>query len=67
MNLSEFTDSEIDALRVAVLVEQERRINLAKIPGEIAVLARMFRDGGGDEATLQDALTPEQVAELNLA
>jgi len=60
MNLRELTDEELDAYRVAVAVECERRANLAAIPEQIKELAEKFRDGGGDEDTLQDALTPEE-------
>lgn len=64
MNLSELTDTELDAHRVAVAVECERRANLAAIPEQIKELAEKFRDGGGDEQELTDALTPEQIAAL---
>lgn len=65
MDLRALTDEELDDLRIDVLTEQERRANLAAIPGQIEALAKVYRDGGGDEAALQDALTPEQVAALN--
>ena len=65
MNLRELTDEELDAYRVAVAVECERRANLAAIPEQIKELAEKFRDGGGDEDTLQDALTPEERAALD--
>lgn len=64
MDLKTFEDDELDALRCDVLTEQERRVNLAAIPEQIASLAKMYRDGGGDEETLQEALTPEQVEAL---
>ena len=62
MDLKAMDDSELDGLRVAVLQEQERRENLAEIPEQIAVMAKLYRDGGGDEERLQEVLTPEQLA-----
>lgn len=64
MNLRTLTSGELDALRIDVLTEQERRENLAAIPEQIKELAEKFRDGGGDEGALIGALTPEQVAAL---
>ena len=65
MDLRELTDTELDAHRIAVAVECERRANLAAIPEQIKELAEKFRDGGGDEQALADALAPEQVAALD--
>lgn len=65
MNLTTLTDDELDAHRIAVVTECERRANLAAIPEQIASLAQTYRDGGGDEQALTDALTPEQQAALN--
>ena len=65
MDLTTLTDEQLDAHRRSVLIEQERRANLAAIPEQIKELAEKFRDGGGDEEALQDALTPEQVAALD--
>ena len=62
MDLTTLTDEQLDAHRRSVLVEQERRANLAAIPEQIEQLAKVYRDGGGDEQTLADALAPEQVA-----
>lgn len=61
MNLRDLTDDDLDALRRGVLIELERRANLAAIPEQIAMLAQTYRDGGGDEQALTDALTPEQL------
>ena len=65
MDLTTLTDEQLDEHRRAVLTEQERRANLAAIPEQIKELAEKFRDGGGDEQALADALTPEQVATLD--
>lgn len=64
MDLTTLTDEQLDEHRVAVLTEQERRANLAAIPEQIRDLASKYRDGGGGEQALTDALTPEEVAAL---
>lgn len=65
MDLRNMTADSLDALRLDIINEQERRANLEGIPDQIAAMAKLFRDGGGDEAALQDALSPEQVAALD--
>lgn len=65
MDLRTLDDDELNQLRRDVLIEQERRVNLAQIPEQIASLAKTYRDGGGDEQALADALTPEQEAALD--
>lgn len=65
MDLRSLTTEELDGLRRAVRIEQERRENLAAIPHQIEQLAKVYRDGGGSEERLQDALTPEQIAALS--
>ena len=62
MDLKTLADADLDRLRRDVLREQERRANLAVIPEQIAAMAKTYRDGGGDEQALTDALTPEQDA-----
>ena len=64
MDLTTLTDEQLDEHRRAVLTEQERRANLAAIPEQIEQLAKVYREGGGDEQALTAALTPEQVAAL---
>lgn len=59
-DVRDLDDDQLDALRVVVLTEQERRSNLALIPAQIADLAGKYREGGGDEQALTDALTPEE-------
>jgi len=58
MNLSTLTDTELDALRVDVLNEQERRANLATIPQIVATLAAQFISGGGAQAAIEAAVVP---------
>ena len=55
-------DEALEVHAEAISAEQERRANLARIPRQIAVLAQSYRDGGGDEQTLTEALTPGQAA-----
>lgn len=64
MDLRTLTDEDLDAHRIAVATEVERRANLAAIPDQVAALAKAYRDGGGDDSVLLDALTPEQRAAL---
>lgn len=59
MDLRTLTDDELDALRVDVLTEQERRDNLARIPEDIAVMAAKYREGGGEESALTDAISAD--------
>lgn len=56
VDFSRFDDAQLDALRVDVLTEQERRANLAQIPATIQELATKYTEGGGDRQTLEDAL-----------
>lgn len=65
MDLKALSTEELDALRIDVLTEQERRANLAAIPEQIEQLAKVYRDGGGDEDALIGALAPEQDAALD--
>lgn len=55
-DLKNLTDDELDAARLEVLIEQERRANLARIPEQVADLARTYAAGGGDPADLIAAL-----------
>lgn len=59
MDLRNLDDDALDALRRDVLSEQERRVNLAVIPEQIAAMVKTYRDGGGDERALTDALGEE--------
>lgn len=60
MDLKALSDGGLDALRRDVQIEKERRENLAAIPDQVAALAKVYRDGGGDEERLQEALTAEE-------
>lgn len=55
-DLRDMTDEQLTQVRALVAQEQERRDNLASIPAQITALAQTYRDGGGDEQALTDAL-----------
>ena len=56
MDYKKLTDEELDKARQDILIEQERRANLAQIPATIQELATKYKEGGGDRQTLEDAL-----------
>ena len=56
MDYKSLTDERLDEARQAILIEQERRANLAQIPATIQELATKYTEGGGDRQTLEDAL-----------
>lgn len=66
MDLTILSDEQLDAKRVDVLCEQERRANLALIPEQIAEMAAKFRDGGGDPDALTDAISDPHDGGLDL-
>ena len=59
MDYKTLTDEQLDEARQAILIEQERRANLAQIPESIADLATKFTEGGGNREELLKALDPE--------
>ena len=58
MNLQELSDEELDALRVEVLTEQERRVIVATAADQIAALQDAY-----ERATTQDVARRNQVTE----
>lgn len=64
MDFTTYTDEDLAGLVGDAQQEQERRAQLAAIPAQVAALAALFREGGGDEAALQNALTPDEVAAI---
>ena len=56
MNYKKLTDEQLDEARQAILIEQERRANLAQIPVTIQELAAKYTDGGGDREELLKAV-----------
>ena len=55
-DLTTLTDDDLDALRVRVLTEQERRADLEQIPATIQELASKYTEGGGDREELIKAV-----------
>lgn len=60
MNLTTLTDDELDAHRVEVACEKERRERLAAIPEQIEAAAEAWREAGRDPQELVDSITGEQ-------
>ena len=56
MNYKDFTDEQLEEARAAILIEQERRANLAQIPVTIQELAAKYKEGGGDREELLKAV-----------
>ena len=56
MEYKNLTDKELEEARTAILIEKERRANLAQIPATIQELAAKYADGGGDRGDLIKAV-----------
>ena len=56
MDYKNLTDEQLDEARQAILIEQERRANLAQIPATIQELATKYKEGGGDRQELEEAI-----------
>ena len=56
MDYKTLTDEQLDEARQAILIEQERRANLAQIPETIQELATKYKDGGGNQEELLKAV-----------
>ena len=56
MDYKKLTDEQLDEARTAILIEQERRANLAQIPATIQELATKYTEGGGDRQALEEAI-----------
>ena len=56
MDYKDFTDGQLDEASAAILVEQERRANLAQIPAAIQELAAKYTEGGGSRDELLKAV-----------
>ena len=56
MDYKSLTDEQLDEARQAILIEQERRANLEKIPATIQELAAKYTEGGGDREELLKAV-----------
>ena len=60
MDYKSFTDEQLDEARTAILIELERRANLAQIPVTIQELAAKYTDGGGDREELLKAVNDSE-------
>ena len=56
MDYKTLSDEQLDEARQSILIEQERRANLAQIPATIQELAAKYTDGGGDREELLKAV-----------
>lgn len=56
MDYKKLTDEQLDEARTAILIEKERRANLAQIPATIQELADKYAEGGGDREVLEQAI-----------
>ena len=61
MDLTTYDDAALDALRVEVLTEQERRANRAAIPAQIEQLATAYVEAGGSRAELPDVKADPEI------
>lgn len=59
INLTELSDEELASLRNRTGIEAERRARIASIPDQIAEMAQMYRQSGGEQADLETAITEE--------
>lgn len=57
MNIQDLTDEELTARYVEANEELARRRRLNEIPNEISELAQQWRDNGGEESAIVDAVT----------
>ena len=57
-----WTDDDLDALRVAVLTEQERRTRVDAAPAQVANLVRSAISAGCDPQALVDAASDAATA-----
>ena len=60
MDYKELTDEQLEEARTAILIEQERRANLAQIPATIQELADKYAEGGGDREELLKAVNEHE-------
>ena len=56
VDFTKYDDEQLEEARTAILIEQERRANLAQIPTTIQELAAKYKEGGGDREELLKAV-----------
>ena len=60
MDYKTLTDEELEEARRAILIEQERRVNLEQIPATIQELAVKYKEGGGSQEELLRAVNDSE-------
>ena len=60
MDYKKLTDEQLDEARQAILIEQERRVNLEQIPAAIQELAAKYKEGGGNQDDLLKAVSDSE-------
>ena len=60
MDYKKLTDEQLDEARKAILIEQERRANLAQIPVTIQELSVKYKEGGGSQEELIKAVNDSE-------
>ena len=60
MDYKNLTDEQLEEARKAILIEQERRANLAQIPVTIQELAAKYKEGGGNQEELLKAVNASE-------
>lgn len=56
MDYSAMTDEELSAIQRDATAEQSRRAFLSGVPMQISELAEQYREGGGEQGVLEDAV-----------
>lgn len=56
MDYKTLADEELEQVGASIMIEQERRANLAQIPATIRELAAKYIEGGGDREELLKAV-----------
>ena len=56
MDYKTLTDEQLEEARTAILIEQERRVNIKQIPATIQELAAKYKEGGGNQEELLKAV-----------
>ena len=60
MDYKTLTDEQLEEARTSILIEQERRANLAQIPETIQQLAAKYKEGGGSQEELLKAVNDSE-------
>lgn len=57
-DFTDYDDEKLEAARITILAELERRQRLASAPSEVAAMAARYIQDGGDPADLVAAIPP---------